>query len=391
MPPLSLIPRSLIGAEFAAAAVLITFGAVLGKVSRLQLLVIGIMEVVFYGINNLIAVKYLKYADAGGSIVIHTFGAYFGLALSRVLYNEDSLDSPKEASVYQSDVFAMIGKILRLSSVFIRTFASVLVWLRACASILVSVKRSPTLHDSRVTRLRERLLDAWISSWSYRSHAMFQETNCTTTHDRHIVTNLTCCVWSVFFAAVLCDETKRLREALRHITKISCEGDLWYLVEKTKAVSKISIVSIRVTSGLQITVIVIMRGITAIRYISVCATTPTLVLKLRYSILLHHTFWCILKSFSGTVFLWLFWPSFNAALLPPDYVAQQRSIINTYFSLTAACVTTFVLSPMFQRSGGKWRLSMVKKLLWFWCKLRKICLPLDSSFDCTWLQNISVR
>lgn len=213
---------------------------------------------------------------------------------------------------------------------------------------------------------------------------MFQETNCATTHDRYIVTNLTCCVWSVFFAAVLWDETKRLREALRHITKISCEGDLIYLVEKTKAVSKISI-------GLQITVIVIMRDITAIRYISVCATTPTLVLKLRYSISLRHTFWCILKSFSGTVFLWLFWPSFNAALLPPDYVAQQRSIINTYFSLTAACVTTFVLSPMFQRSGGKWRLSMVKKLLWFWCKLRKICLPLDSSFDCRWLQNISMR
>lgn len=220
---------------------------------------------------------------------------------------------------------------------------------------------------------------------------MFQETNCATRHDRYIVTNLTCCVRSVFFAAVLCDETKRLREALRHITKISCEGDLIYLVEKTKAVSKISIVSIRVTSGLQITVIVIMKDITAIRYISVCATTPTLVLKLRYSISLRHTFWCILKSFSGTVFLWLFWPSFNAALLPPDYVAQQRSIINTYFSLTAACVTTFVLSPMFQRSGGKWRLSMVKKLLWFWCKLRKICLPLDSSFDCRWLQNISMR
>ena len=119
---------------------------------------------------------------------------------------------------------------------------------------------------------------------------MFQETNCATRHDRYIVTNLTCCVRSVFFAAVLWDETKRLREALRHITKISCEGDLIYLVEKTKAVSKISIVSIRVTSGLQITVIVIMRDITAIRYISVCATTPTLVLKLRYSISLHHTF-----------------------------------------------------------------------------------------------------
>lgn len=99
--------------EFAAAAVLITYGAVLGKVSRLQLLVIGILEIVFYSINEMIAIEFLKYADAGGSIIIHTFGAYFGLALSRVLYNQKSLDNPKEESVYHSDLFAMIGKNFR--------------------------------------------------------------------------------------------------------------------------------------------------------------------------------------------------------------------------------------------------------------------------------------
>ena len=62
----------------------------------------------------------------------------------------------------------------------------------------------------------------------------------------------------------------------------------------------------------------------------------------------------------GTVFLWMYWPSFNAALVAPDYVAQHRSVINTYFSLAAACVTTFALSPLFQREGTKWRLSMVR-------------------------------
>lgn len=161
--------QTLVTSEFAAATVLITYGAVLGKVSRLQLLVIGILEVVFYAINELIAVEFLKYSDAGGSIIIHAFGAYFGLALSRVLHDKKALDSPKEASVYHSDLFAMIG----------------------------------------------------------------------------------------------------------------------------------------------------------------------------------------------TVFLWMYWPSFNAALVAPDYVAQHRSVINTYFSLAAACVTTFALSPLFQREGTKWRLSMV--------------------------------
>ena len=100
----------MVTSEFAAATVLITYGAVLGKVSRLQLLVIGILEVVFYAINELIAVEFLKYSDAGGSIIIHAFGAYFGLALSRVLHDKKALDSPKEASVYHSDLFAMIGK-----------------------------------------------------------------------------------------------------------------------------------------------------------------------------------------------------------------------------------------------------------------------------------------
>ena len=56
----------------------------------------------------------------------------------------------------------------------------------------------------------------------------------------------------------------------------------------------------------------------------------------------------------------MYWPSFNAALVAPDYVAQHRSVINTYFSLAAACVTTFALSPLFQRDGTKWKLSMVR-------------------------------
>lgn len=36
----------------------------------------------------------------------------------------------------------------------------------------------------------------------------------------------------------------------------------------------------------------------------------------------------------GTLFLWIFWPSFNSALL--DGADQERAIINTYISLAAA-------------------------------------------------------
>jgi len=51
---------SIIGAEFAAAAVLISFGAVLGKVSAMQLLVMAIFEVVVYEVNQLIVFDRLE-------------------------------------------------------------------------------------------------------------------------------------------------------------------------------------------------------------------------------------------------------------------------------------------------------------------------------------------
>ena len=96
-------------ADFAAAAVLITFGAVLGKISRVQLLCVGMLEIVFYAVNEWIVVKYLKISDAGGSIIIHSFGAYFGLAVARVYYRKAASESEAEGSVYHSDIFAMVG------------------------------------------------------------------------------------------------------------------------------------------------------------------------------------------------------------------------------------------------------------------------------------------
>ena len=115
-----LLKYSLVSSEFAAATVLITYGAVLGKVSRLQLLIIGTLEIVFYAVNEMIAIEFLQYSDAGGSIIIHTFGAYFGLALSRVLYTDKALDSPKEESIYHSDMFAMIGKFFLVCVFFLQ-------------------------------------------------------------------------------------------------------------------------------------------------------------------------------------------------------------------------------------------------------------------------------
>merc|ERR1719181_1691354 len=98
----------LIEGDFAAAAVLITFGGLLGKVGPLHLLVIGLIEVVIYAIDFQVVVK-IGSLDVGGSMVIHAFGAYFGLGASYVLTPVRAKEHPLNGSSYNSDIFAMVG------------------------------------------------------------------------------------------------------------------------------------------------------------------------------------------------------------------------------------------------------------------------------------------
>jgi ammonium transporter Rh len=105
---------SLVDADFAAGAVLISFGALIGRVSLFQLVVMAAVEVVFYNINAAVCYGRLAVADIGGSMVIHTFGAYFGLTVSLML---DRTTSRKEkraskwSSDHNSDTLAMIGTL----------------------------------------------------------------------------------------------------------------------------------------------------------------------------------------------------------------------------------------------------------------------------------------
>uniref|UniRef100_A0A8C8ZCJ8 Ammonium transporter Rh type B n=1 Tax=Prolemur simus TaxID=1328070 RepID=A0A8C8ZCJ8_PROSS len=104
--------ESMINADFCAGAVLISFGAVLGKTGPAQLLLMALLEVVLFGVNEFVLLGLLGVRDAGGSMTIHTFGAYFGLVLSRVLYRPRLEKSKhRQGSVYHSDLFAMIGTI----------------------------------------------------------------------------------------------------------------------------------------------------------------------------------------------------------------------------------------------------------------------------------------
>lgn len=109
--PLSI--HTLVFGDFAAGCVLITFGVVIGKVSPFQMMFVTIVEILFYSLNEQIGL-YLKISDIGGSMVIHMFGAFFGLAFGFVV-TPKTASHPNEAAnnkpVYHSDVFAMIGTV----------------------------------------------------------------------------------------------------------------------------------------------------------------------------------------------------------------------------------------------------------------------------------------
>jgi len=102
---------SMLGADFAAATVLISFGVLIGKTSPLQLIVMAMIEIVLFFGNEIIGRQYFGAVDAGDTIFVHTFGAYFGLAISRVLYDKRVETSKNEGSSETHDMFSMIGAV----------------------------------------------------------------------------------------------------------------------------------------------------------------------------------------------------------------------------------------------------------------------------------------
>ncbi|KAA8497287.1 Ammonium transporter Rh type B [Porphyridium purpureum] len=112
--PLPIGMSTMIDGEFAAATLLISYGAVLGRASPVQLVIMAIGQAVFYAINKAVFVLGILGAeDVGGSMTIHLFGALFGLAASFALGAPRHASSSSNAQPSAvSDVFALIGTTL---------------------------------------------------------------------------------------------------------------------------------------------------------------------------------------------------------------------------------------------------------------------------------------
>ncbi|CAB3398067.1 unnamed protein product [Caenorhabditis bovis] len=103
--------EQLLTADFAAAVILISMGAMLGKLSPSQYIIMAFIETPAALVIEHICVHNLKINDVGGSIVVHAFGAYFGLACAKAFGNKKQRGHEHEGSTYHTDIFAMIGAI----------------------------------------------------------------------------------------------------------------------------------------------------------------------------------------------------------------------------------------------------------------------------------------
>ncbi|XP_048791323.1 ammonium transporter Rh type A [Lagopus muta] len=104
--------ESMINADFSTATALISFGAVLGKTNPVQMLLLTFLEITVFAVNEYLVTEIFKATDIGASMTIHAFGAYFGLAVTLILYRPGLKNKHEnEESTYHSDIFAMIGTL----------------------------------------------------------------------------------------------------------------------------------------------------------------------------------------------------------------------------------------------------------------------------------------
>ena len=72
--------ENLIVGDFGAGAAMITYGVLLGKVNLQQMMILITWQMLWWGINENIGVQVYNATDAGGSMFVHSFGAYYGVA-----------------------------------------------------------------------------------------------------------------------------------------------------------------------------------------------------------------------------------------------------------------------------------------------------------------------
>lgn len=153
--------KALMYAEFAVASALIAMGAILGRLRVFQYALLALFLVPAYLLNEWLVLDNgmgltAGFQDTAGSIIIHAFGAYFGLALSLALTTERQRSQPIESDA-TSDRFAMLG--------------SMVLWLfwPSFATAIVPFEEMPQTVINTVLALCGATLSTYfLSSWFHK-------------------------------------------------------------------------------------------------------------------------------------------------------------------------------------------------------------------------------
>ena len=152
----------LIYAEFGAASLLIAAGAVLGRLKMQQYVLLGLLFVPFYMVNEWLVLQgglglipAGAVADTGGSIVIHAFGAIFGLGVALTMTTKQDFEKTIESDA-TSDRYSMLGSM-----------ALWIFWPSFCAA-LVPPDRMPHTIVNVILALCASTLTTYLTSVSIR-------------------------------------------------------------------------------------------------------------------------------------------------------------------------------------------------------------------------------
>lgn len=118
---------TLLMAEFAAASLLIAIGAPLGRLRMEQYFVMALLFIPAYMLNEWLILEsglFKGFLDTGGSVVIHAFGAYFGLGVVTGTLSRFKNAPGVEADAV-SNQFALLGSMILW--IFWPSFTSALV------------------------------------------------------------------------------------------------------------------------------------------------------------------------------------------------------------------------------------------------------------------------
>lgn len=180
----------LIFSEFATVSLLICAGAVLGRLKMYQYLVLGLLFIPIYMVNEWIVlggglglVPQGDFVDTGGSIVIHAFGAFFGLGLLYTMTTEEEYehDLPENNT---SEIFSLLGSMVLW--VFWPSFCAALVApeqipmvvlnviMALCGATLATyVATEMFRHEISVTDIANATLAGGVAIGSVCDHASY--------------------------------------------------------------------------------------------------------------------------------------------------------------------------------------------------------------------------